>query len=196
MLIPPFPLCASPVFIMNLDSLTNFIYHQSIPYLIRWSIISVLISAVLYRSFGKRCWWKPVLIATLCIWTAAVLVITVLSRDPGGTYSLSLVPLHSYLEILGGGSPELLRSNFMNMLLFFPAGVQSRLLLTESSSPRRKFTVIAAVFFCSSLSIETTQYLLAVGHFEVDDILHNILGAVGGYVLCGWALGNLPPTID
>ena len=47
---------------------------------------------------------SPMLVAALCIWTAAVLITTVFSRDPGGTYALSLVPLHSYLEILNGGS--------------------------------------------------------------------------------------------
>lgn len=191
---PPFPLYASLIFFMNLDPLTNYIYHRSIPDLIRWSIIAVLAAAALHRSFGKRRWWKPTLVAALCIWTAAVLITTVFSRDPGGTYALSLVPLHSYLEILGGGSRELLRSNFMNVLLFFPAGILSRLLLTESSSPRRKLAVIAAAFFCFSLSIETMQYFLSVGHFEADDILHNTLGAVSGSALCGWALGNRPPA--
>ena len=179
---------------MNLYSLTNYIYHRTIPDLIRWSIIAVLTAAALYRSFGNRRWWKPVLVAVLCIWTAAVLITTVLSRDTGGTYALSLVPLHSYLEILDGGSRELLRSNFMNVLLFFQAGILSRLLLTESSSPRRKLAVIAAAFFCFSLSIETMQYFLSVGHFEADDILHNTLGAVSGSALCGWALGNRPPA--
>lgn len=43
----------------------------------------------------------------------------------------------------------------MNMLLFFPAGILSRFLFPKNYSPRRKFAVMIAVYFCFSLSIET-----------------------------------------
>lgn len=178
---------------MILNRLFNFIYRRSPEELVRWCILAVLCFVLLQRRWGRQRWWKGLLVSGLIVWAGAVLYATLFSRIPRAGYSMSVVPFHSYLEVLGGGSRDLLRSNFMNGYLFFPAGVLCKLLLPERTVPWRKLAVIAAVFFCVSLSVEIMQYHYSVGHFEADDILHNTLGAVGGYALCGWALGNVPP---
>ena len=56
------------------------------------------------------------------LWVGAVAYFTVLSREPGVPSDFGAL-FRSYHQVLAGGNPELLRSNFMNILLFFPGGL-------------------------------------------------------------------------
>ena len=75
-----------------------------------------LLARFLWRE--KR-WFRSVLLAGLVLWGCAVVCITVFSREPGATLEFGVL-FHSYRQVLAAGNPELLRSNFMNVLLFFP----------------------------------------------------------------------------
>ena len=105
---------------------------------------------------------------------------TVLSRSAGEGGQVLLQPLHSYREILRGGSRELLRSNFMNALLFFPAG-----LLGVSALPAKwpgwcRVLAVFALLMGLSVGVEAIQYACRLGNVEADDVLHNALGAALG----------------
>lgn len=133
------------------------------------------------RSAGQR-WLYPGLTAVLTLWFFAILQITVFSRSRG-SYAVCWIPLHTYWTVLHGGRPELLRSAFMNMLLFFPAG----LLLAAIKPPRQRahqwfFPVLIGLGFIS-LGIELGQYFGQLGNAEIDDILHNTLGTAAGFWL-------------
>lgn len=64
----------------------------------------------------------------------------------------------------------------MNVVLFYPAG----LLLAAVLPKRWRFPVTAVVFVLFSLSIEIAQHSLFLGRGEIDDVLHNTLGAMLG----------------
>ena len=86
------------------------------------------------------------------------------------------IPFHSYREMVATGNREILRSSFMNVVLFYPGG----LFLAAILPKRWRIPVTAVVFCLFSLSIEIMQHSLFLGRGEIDDVLHNTLGAVCG----------------
>lgn len=68
---------------------------------------------------------------------------------------------------------------FGNVLAFMPYGF----LLPLLNKAYRKFYRIAFLSILFSLVIETSQLLLKVGVFDVDDILMNSLGGILGYLI-------------
>ena len=159
-------------------------------YALPWLDLFVLCfcALVLYWKLRKRSrtrwFWRPLLGAILLAWAAVVLYATVFSR-PGGIESRwASVPFHSYREVLAGGNPELLRSNLMNVVLFGPAGVLTGALLPDGWPMKRRLLWAGSVFGLFSLGIELTQYHLAMGQAEIDDVIHNTLGAVIGCLAC------------
>ena len=92
--------------------------------------------------------------------------------------------LESYAEVLlltaCGESRELLRSAFMNAVLFFPAGLLLGGLLPGHRSFRWQLVCAVICFGLISLGIELTQFFNRLGNAEFDDVLHNTLGAAAG----------------
>ena len=124
------------------------------------------------------------------------LYFTLLMREPNEDYPIILMPLHSYFAILGWDIQELsalrqilqgawnepaaltlapLTGIIQNIVLFMPFGF---LLCGATDQPRTSRILLLG--FLLSLSIELCQLLLRLGWFEVDDILHNVLGTYLG----------------
>ena len=96
-----------------------------------------------------------------------------------------MIPFQSYRAFFAGENEELLRSNLMNVLLFFPAGLFAGTLL-----PRRRLLPILGIALAAALlsaGIEVLQFRFALGFAETDDVIHNTLGA-----LLGAAAGSFP----
>ena len=161
-----------------MNTLLLLIYHQSPALLSCGCVVATAVFWLLDRQFGRRRWWRALIGTMLILWGFAVLYVTVLSRSGGAYGSFRLVPLHSYREVLATGNREILRSSFMNALLFFPAGLLGAVLL-----PRRKklWLVLGVAVF--SLTIELLQFWFSLGNAEIDDIFHNTLGAWLGTAL-------------
>ena len=124
------------------------------------------------------------------------LYFTLLMREPSEDRLVTLVPLHSYFAILGWDIQELsalrqilqgawnepaaltlepLISIIQNIVLFIPFGF---LLCGATDQPRTSRILLFG--FLLSLAIELCQLLFRLGWFEVDDILHNVLGTYLG----------------
>lgn len=138
------------------------------------------------RRMGSLRRWRVGVSAALVLWFALTLWITLLNRSPGSIREVQLLPLRSIVPALAGGEGERLRSCFMNVALFYPAGVLFALCLPENGSRRRRLGLSAAVFFLCSLGIELAQYRWALGSAETDDVINNTLGAVLGYAAATW----------
>lgn len=108
----------------------------------------------------------------LCGWLFLTLSLTVLSRSPFIGQHLELHLLWFYRA----HSTELLKENFLNVFLLMPVGV---LLPCMGVNMRR--TVLFGV--CWSGLIETLQLVTRRGIFELDDIFHNTVGGVIGYLI-------------
>ncbi|MBR4962021.1 MAG: VanZ family protein [Clostridia bacterium] len=120
---------------------------------------------------------------------AAIFVVTLMSRmEKAEALAPTMIPFASYMEVLNGGNPEILRSNFMNVLLFYPSGFLAAVLFPRKWHPVLTILLVCIVFAGISMGIEYCQYARTLGQAEMDDVIHNTLGAligsVTGYCLC------------
>ena len=167
----------------------TWIYRLEPNVLVTYAIYSTLVFRAFCRTYTARRWLRPGLAVVLGSWFAWVLWSTLLSRSPG-IYESHWVPLGTYWRILQGDTTELLRSALMNVALFFPAG-----LLTAALLPRGSIRRLVLGFALFSLTIELSQDLFRLGFAEFDDVLHNTLGAMFGYIAFHRDL-DLPPAAD
>jgi glycopeptide antibiotics resistance protein len=112
----------------------------------------------------------------LLIYFAAVLYITVLSREPEGR-RYDMEPFRSYSLLLDGNG-FYFNQIFYNILMTVPFGM----LVPLVSKKIRTLPSITFAGFCFSFAIELTQYITGRGLFEFDDLFNNTIGAVLGYI--------------
>ena len=104
-------------------------------FLVQWGLCRVQL-----RRPGLQTGLRLVYGLLWLFWLAVVLWITLFSRESGAR-DIHLFPLEQLLTVLMGGERELLRSAWMNGLLFVPGGLLlEALLLTER--PRRRWLMM------------------------------------------------------
>lgn len=133
-----------------------------------------------HREQENKGWWKALVVLALTAWTVTVVYCTVSSRGGGREYQNNLIPFHSYREVLNGGNPEIYRSNLMNAVLFYPDGLLTAALLPKKWPAWAKLLLIAVIFCGISVGVEYMQYIWSLGRCEIDDVIHNTLGALVG----------------
>ena len=117
---------------------------------------------------------KGSVLTGLAISVALILWLTLFSRLGNETrhfYS----PFWSYRAIANGSGKALIEV-IGNIILFLPIGLIAGLLLHLNLWQTLIFG------FSFSLLIESCQWFFWLGSFEIDDLLHNMLGAVIGFV--------------
>ena len=127
------------------------------------------------------------------------LYFTLLMREQSEDRLITLVPLRSYFAVLGwdiqsfSAVGQLLQGTWeepiaftiepligivQNLILFMPFG-----LLVYAVTDKPRTARILLFGFLLSLAIELCQLFFRLGWFEVDDILHNVLGTYLGICL-------------
>ncbi len=91
---------------------------------------------------------------------------------------LELVPLWTYNSIITNVKGVSVWDIVLNVVLFIPLGFLIKLLWTSISLKRIIFIAIG----CSFL-IEINQYIYEKGVAQFDDIMHNTIGAVIGWLI-------------
>ena len=125
----------------------------------------ILIGGVLLVFSQNR---RRAFLSILCIiYFVMIFIITIFEREPGSRTGISL----TLFETLGG--PHDNAYVIENILLFIPFGF----LVPKMWKCLRRIPVCVFAGFCLSLTIEITQLLTQRGHFQVDDILMNTIGA-------------------
>ena len=108
---------------------------------------------------------------------------TVIFRPTGEARQCDFHPFWSY------DRPELLVENIMNVIVFIPIGMILGSLLRVKGSSTSEATKSMTWLFtlligCGiSVTIESLQFFLMRGFSEVDDVMHNTLGCIAGYIL-------------
>lgn len=162
----------------------RFIYCMDIKALIILVAVLSGLFGVLYHRTEKYRLCKAVVLVMLLAFSYAIVYTTLLTRSVHeNAEEISLVPFASYIEVINGGTKELLRSNFMNVLLFYPSGMLASVVLPKKCNPVFKVIAVTLFFALFSFGIEYTQYTYALGKAEVDDVIHNTLGAMLGSVV-------------
>lgn len=140
---------------------------------------------ILRHWLGGKTWWRPIIALLLLAWLAVIAAATLTDRMPGITPAEPrLIPFHSYRAVMAGENIEILRSNFMNAVLFYPAGLFACELLPKGWNWAKRGILIAVLFSLVSVGIEVCQYHFALGQAEADDVIHNALGALIGALVC------------
>jgi glycopeptide antibiotics resistance protein len=68
--------------------------------------------------------------------------------------------------------------NLLNMVIFMPLGMYAGVLFRRWTFGRKVF-----FFFLTSFTIESLQFILRVGAFDVTDIITNVLGGIVGLMI-------------
>lgn len=100
-------------------------------------------------------------------------IITIFEREPGSRTGISL----KFFETLGG--PRANAYVIENVLLFIPLGILIPLKWKRLRNP----FVCTFLGFCLSFAIEIIQLIAERGHFQIDDILTNTIGALLGEII-------------
>ena len=102
---------------------------------------------------------------------------TIIGRLETEEYRYNLLPFWSYLALIRGEGVNIWRCIYLNALFFIPFGVLLRLALGKRHWKR------TLVFSCIlSISVELLQLILKRGLCEFDDVFHNVLGSMVGYL--------------
>lgn len=170
-----------------LDTLLHNIYCLDIPDVILLAAVATCFLIYLHGRYNRKVWWRLLLGLALLCWAAAVSYTTISSRSDGGQLICRMTLFHSYREILNGGSPEILRSNFMNIILFYPAGLIGGMVLPRKWPGWLRCILVVLLLAAMSAGIEWMQYRFSLGQCEIDDVLHNTVGALLGVLISLYA---------
>lgn len=151
-------------------------------------LIMIAVSAVflmLRRFLGKTRFWRVAVALLFSAWLMVTVTSTLICR-PSETNAgeLHLIPFHSYRAVRAGENKEILRSNFMNIMLFYPAGLLLFELLPQRWNRIKHMFFVTGMLAIMSAVIEFCQYRYALGVAEVDDVMHNTIGAFLGALVC------------
>lgn len=149
-------------------------------------VLATIMFLLLRKKFGNTPYWKAGMSFLLVCWLFVIYLGTLGYRAEGGNLSEPiLTPFASYYAAMNGGNKELYRTNFMNAVLFYPAGLLGCELLPKRWRKVWKAVLVTCVFALVSISIEYSQYHFSMGLAEVDDVIHNTLGTLLGAFACG-----------
>ena len=148
--------------------------YKDIPQEVYEGLLSVFcLGVVLFIAFkgvriGLR--WSSVLL--LIEYIFLLVCSTFIFRPTGETRQYDFHPFWSY------DRPELLVENIMNVVVFIPVGILLCVAFKQMTWWK------ALLIGCSiSISIESLQFWFMKGFSEVDDVLHNTVGFLIGYLM-------------
>lgn len=166
----------------SMTTLLNLFYRLPLEFVAQCFLLISLVWVCVRHRFAHCRWLRWGMWVVLIIWVAAALWITIFGRSSGTVRLPERIPFHSYRELFASGKDEIIRTNFMNVALFYPAGLLLASLLPESWTNCRKILAVGIMLALFSLSIEYVQFSYALGKPEIDDVIHNTIGAILGTI--------------
>ena len=149
--------------------------------LISFLVLSVAIVIGMLGMKGSRA-KRFVLGALLAEYYFLVLCSTVICRASHGERHIELIPFWNYLDIWNRVDyPADLIEVLLNIALFVPIG----LLLGGMGMKLKKVFLSGVILSCV---IEGSQFAFRRGLCETDDVIHNTLGCIIGYLVFLWLL--------
>ncbi|WP_433583180.1 VanZ family protein [Paenibacillus amylolyticus] len=137
---------------------------------------------IAYRKRGgKRSITNRQFIASFLIlgWFVIVMTLTTFSRGANYEGWINLELFSGYINAWNQWSLSEFQLIIFNMLMFAPFGF----ILPHIGMKTRHFKPVLLISLLVTLGIEILQMITGRGIFELDDILHNTLGSMAGYLL-------------
>ena len=153
--------------------------YQDIPMNLCIGLLLVLCLGVvtIIGFYGWKRGWRKIGGLLLVEYIFMLLCSTVVFRATAEVRKYDWEPFWSY-KAIEEGRAELLPENIMNVVVFVPVG-----LLLASAFRYIKWWQVLGIGCLMSMSIEILQFVLKRGFAETDDVMHNTLGCVLGYML-------------
>lgn len=153
--------------------------HRDIPMAVYEGLLSVLCLGVVAFFSWKGIRKGFVLTARLLLVELVTIIYcsTVIFRNAGEISRYDFHPFWSYAAIQEGRE-ELLVENIMNVVVFVPIG-----LLIGIGFAKCPWWKVIGNGCLLSMSIEVMQLVFKRGFCEVDDVMHNTIGCMIGYML-------------
>ena len=112
------------------------------------------------------------------LYTSFLMCHTVIFRQSKDIMEFKLMPFWSYIDIIKEHKMVFLYENILNVVLFLPLGFFLGFFINDHQW--RKVFIISIVL---SSSIEIMQLFLHRGLCEFDDVFHNTIGSLLGYII-------------
>ena len=164
---------------MGFKQLILRVYIMDMPDVAMLVLLGTVLFCLIRNKLECRIWWRWLCGCMLALAVVSILYVT-LARRESGDYGIYMIPFYSYREAASGGNRELYRSNFMNVLLFYPAGLFTSQLLPDKWPRWIRLLLPVLGFAVISGGIEYVQYRYSLGRCEIDDVIHNALGGFLG----------------
>ena len=111
-------------------------------------------------------------------WVFLILCTAVIFRESSESSRINLIPLSSYFDIAKNSYlMEAAAVNALNFILFIPVG-----LLLGFGFKKITWKKVLLIGLGISFSIEFLQFIFKRGLCEVDDLIHNLIGCVIGFL--------------
>lgn len=154
--------------------------YRDIPMAVYEGLLSVLCLGVvvIIVCYGLKRGWRKIVGLILVGYVFVIYCSTVIFRTAADGNGHEFTPFWSY-EAIENGRSELLVENIMNVVVLIPIGI----LLCSLLRVKGAWLITLIVGLGISVSIEALQYFSHRGFAETDDVMHNTLGCILGYML-------------
>lgn len=157
------------------------------------SMCSIIICLLLCQRIARYQYGKKGIFAIFVLYFFILTGVTLFTRVPAENATLIYIPFQAakkafqfdgfiILALLYGKiilvNAEALAGIILNILLFIPLGYLFPVLVPKC----RTWPKMILLGFVTSLTIETIQLFTHLGWFDVDDLIHNTIGAMLGYL--------------
>ena len=129
-----------------------------------WFYIAAVVVGLIAGIISKK--WE---IGVLAGYVTVIFSITVFTRPIGTRMEAALMPFWSY------SVPRLKEQIIFNIIGFIPVGFLGARMLAWKA-------ILMGIGI--SVAVEMVQFFSKTGLFEVDDIIHNSIGAAVGVLIC------------
>ena len=171
-------------------SVISFLKHliQKLFFMYTWNIVVLLIVmlliSVLYlilkRKIVNKKTTNTVFLVSFAIYFALMIYSTLIDRSSETeSAGLCLIPFYSYYQLFKGNT-DIFNQSIMNIAFFYPFGFLIGGL--DVNFLKKRKWIIAIFAFAFSFCIESLQFIFHLGYAEIDDVIHNTLGAIIGII--------------
>ena len=132
--------------------------------------------------FGWTSGLKKIIGLFLAEYVLLILCSTVFFRSLTEGFDYCIHPFWSYVAIQNGRN-DLVPVIIMNVLVFIPVGLLVGLISVKKQNLLKAGIIALCSGLCVSVLIELLQFLLKRGLAELDDVIHNTLGCLIGFMI-------------
>lgn len=157
----------------------SLLYHRIPEYVFECGIsLFVIGTLIILMCWGVSKGWRKVALLGLIEYVLLVYCSTIIFRDRSDIAKTNFELFDEYGTIYTDGSIHFAPEMLMNILVFVPIGI-----LAGAVFKGKNWICAIITGCCISVSVEALQYVFRRGTAEIDDVIHNTIGCIIGYLL-------------